>query len=144
MRPFPPHFTLAEMTSTLHRGIDNTPPAEVLEALRLTAWAMEALRNSVLGGNPCTVSSGYRCPKLNHRVGGSKTSAHMAGRAVDFNVYRLGSPLDVCRAIAASGAAFDQLIEEGTWVHIAFGGEQRRQILTKGPKGGYITGLRAE
>jgi putative chitinase len=89
------------------------------------------------------VSSGYRGRALNRAVGGSRTSAHLSGHAVDFNCYGFGDPLAVCRAIAGSDLAFDQLIEEGSWVHISFDPRMRRQVLTHRPDGGYRLGLGA-
>jgi zinc D-Ala-D-Ala carboxypeptidase len=134
-----PHFALDELISTTHRNIDNTPPAAVIAALRDTARRMEEVR-SLLGDRVISISSGYRSPKLNRAVGGAKGSAHLSGHAVDFNCYRFGSPLDVCRRIAASDIAFDQLIEEGTWVHVSFDPRMRRQVLTKA-KDSYAPGL---
>ena len=78
---------------------------------------------------------------VNRAVGGARTSAHLRGHAVDFNCYGFGSPKAVCRAIAASDLAFDQLIEEGTWCHLSFDPRMRRQILTKREGGGYELGL---
>jgi putative chitinase len=59
---------------------------------------------------------------------------------VDFNCYGFGDALAVCRAVAESGLAFDQLIEEGSWVHISFDPRLRHQVLTRRP-GGYGLGL---
>jgi len=134
------HFALEELTGTLHRGIDNRPPSAVVATLRDTAARMEEVR-SLLGDRVISVSSGYRCPALNRAVGGAKTSAHLTGHAVDFNCYGFGRPKAVCRAIAGSKLAFDQLIEEGTWIHISFDPRMRRQVLTKRPGGGYVLGL---
>ncbi|MFN3585780.1 D-Ala-D-Ala carboxypeptidase family metallohydrolase [Phenylobacterium sp.] len=140
------HFSLDELIATSHRGIDNRPPKIVVANLAETARRMEAVRQ-ILGGRPILVTSGYRCPALNTEVGGSKTSAHLLGWAVDFICPRFGSPLDVCRVLAAAQAAgdlaFDQLIEEGTWVHISFEPRPMRgQVLTKRAGGGYALGLR--
>jgi hypothetical protein len=134
------HFALEELACTEHRELDNTPPPEVVGTLRTTAARMEEVRR-LLGERPISVSSGYRCPALNRAVGGSRTSAHLSGHAVDFNCYRFGSPLEVCRAIAGAGLGFDQLIEEGTWTHISFDPRMRRQVLTRRPGGGYGLGL---
>jgi uncharacterized protein YcbK (DUF882 family) len=49
--------------------------AEALEAIR---WA--------LGGKPITITSGYRTPGHNQQVGGAKSSQHVVGTAVDFQV----------------------------------------------------------
>ena len=140
--PLTAHFALEELACTQHREIDNTPPAETLPTLRETAGRMEGLR-SLLGDRVISVSSGYRCRALNRAVGGSRTSAHLTGHAVDFNCFGFGDPQAVCRAIAGSELAFDQLIEEGTWVHISFDPRMRRQVLTRRPGGGYGLGLPA-
>lgn len=128
------HFTLAELTASdtaARRGIDNTPPAEVLPALRETAALLEQVR--ALLGAPITITSGYRCLELNRAIGSGDTSAHVRGRAADFTCRGFGTPLEVCRAIEASPIAFDQLIHEfGAWTHIAWaaGAGGRRQVLT--------------
>jgi hypothetical protein len=101
---------------------------------------MEAVRK-LLGDRPISVSSGYRSPALNRAVAGSRRSAHLTGHAVDFNCYGFGDPLEVCRAIAESDLAFDQLIEEGTWIHVSFHPRLRRQVLTRRADGGYALGL---
>ncbi len=134
------HFALEELAGTLHRGIDNRPPPEVVATLRETASRMEAVRG-LLGDRVVSVSSGYRSPRLNRAVGGARRSAHLTGHAVDFNCHGYGPPLAVCRAIAGSDVAFDQLIEEGTWVHISFAPRMRREVLTRRPEGGYSPGL---
>jgi hypothetical protein len=136
------HFALEELACTQHREIDNRPPPDVAATLRTTAARMEEVRR-LLGGRVISISSGYRCPALNRVVGGATTSAHLGGHAVDFNCYGFGDPQAVCRAIAQSDLAFDQLIEEGTWTHVSFDPRMRRQVLTKRPGGGYELGLRS-
>ena len=133
------HFALEELACTQHREFANTPPPAVAETLRSTAARMETVRR-VLGDRVISISSGYRCRALNRAVGGSRTSAHLTGHAVDFNCYGFGDPLAVCRAIAEADIAFDQLIEEGRWVHISFDARLRRQVLTP-REGGYGLGL---
>jgi len=121
------------------RGIDNTPSPEVIKRLRNTAKGLERVR-AVLG-KPILISSGYRSPALNKAVGGSATSDHINGDAADFISPGFGTPIAICRAIVAAGIKFDQLIEEGTWVHISFGPRMRGQILTM-RNGKYTAGLR--
>ena len=77
------------------------------------------------------LNSVVRCPELNAAVGGSNTSAHTDGRAADFTASGRGTPLDVCRLLIKAGVVFDQLIFEGTWVHIAIArnGERVRQMV---------------
>lgn len=136
-----PHFSLEELCATQHRGVRNTPSELVIDNLQDTAKRMEKVRYA-LDDNVITVSSGYRSPALNRLVGGVSKSAHLTGHAVDFNCFRFGTPLEVCRAIANASIPFDQLIEEGTWVHISFAPAMRGEILTKRAKGGYQKGLR--
>lgn len=79
------HFTLDELMKSptaTRLGIDNTPTAEHLENLRdLVEYILEPLR--IHYGRPIIVTSGYRCARLNKAVGGSSTSQHCSGQAVD-------------------------------------------------------------
>jgi hypothetical protein len=119
------HFTLDEFihsdTARL-RAIDNMPSPEMREEIRLTAEFMEEVR-TILGDNPITVTSGYRCPALNKAVGGAERSNHLSGRAVDFICPAFGPPSYVARKIVASSLPYDEVILESfgvsSWVHIA-------------------------
>jgi len=125
------HFSLEEMTqsSTAERlQIDNTPPLEVVACLTRCAMGLERVR--ALLQQPMHIDSGYRSPALNAHVGGSSKSAHMTGFAADFKCPNFGTPLEVAKAIERSDIPFDQLICEGTWVHIAFDPAMRHQVLT--------------
>lgn len=125
------HFDLSELTASqtaVRFGIDNTPPPSVVESLKRTAMGLEMLRGILLA--PIIISSGYRSPALNKAIGGSSKSQHLAGEAVDFICPGFGPPLDVCRAIVKSGIKFDQLIYEGTWVHVSFRATPRCEVLT--------------
>ena len=127
------NFTLEELTASqtaARRGINNTPTGAVLAALTNTAKQMESVR--ALLNAPIHVSSGYRSLALNKAIGGSSTSAHCRGEAVDFTAPSFGTPREVARAIASSGIEFDQLIFEGAWVHISFTDRRpmRKQKLT--------------
>jgi len=132
------HFSLAELTVT-KTGLSNTPgPAELANLKRL-AGVLEQVR-ALLGNRPITINSGYRSPEVNRKVGGSTTSDHRHGLAADIICPAYGSPHEIAKAIAASGIGFDQVIQEGTWVHIGVGPRMRRQALTyKGGK--YLPGI---
>lgn len=137
-----PHFTLAEMTvsqTAARKGLSNEPTERALENLIKTAYVMEDVR-ALLGGKPISISSGYRSIAVNKAVGGSNTSAHVDGLACDFICPAFGSPLAICKIIAKSGIKFDQLIEEGTWVHISIDPRMRQQVLTM-RNGKYSMGL---
>lgn len=131
------HFSYAEMTVSgwaSSRGVENTPSQEQYNNLLVAAMGMEEVR-SILHNNPIRINSGFRNPKVNAGVGGSKTSDHMTGFAVDFVCPKFGTPLEICKAIAASGLKYDQLIQEGNWVHISFSPKMRQQNLTKNGSG---------
>lgn len=137
-----PHFTLAEMTvsqTAARKGLSNEPTERALENLIKIAYTMEDVR-ALLGSKAISVSSGYRSIAVNKAVGGSNTSAHVDGLACDFICPAFGSPLAICKLIAKSGIKFDQLIEEGTWVHISIDPRMRQQVLTM-RNGKYSMGL---
>jgi len=124
-------FTLAELcaSSTAERlEIANDPPPDVRDNLKVAASGMEEVR--VLLGQPIRIDSGYRCPALNRAVNGAPNSAHMRGYAVDFVSPEFGSPRQIVDAIRRSGIQFDQIIFEGSWVHISFDPRQRQECLT--------------
>lgn len=126
------HFTLAELVhseTAVRKGIPNTPSPEIVDNLRTLAHSLEAVR-AALRGAPMLISSGYRSPELNRLVGGSPSSAHCQGFAVDFIAPAFGTPKEICVEIASSELSFDQCICEGTWVHLSVDPRMRRQVLT--------------
>lgn len=139
------HFTLEELTRSeiaLRRGLSNGPSAEIVERLTKTAVGLEQIR--ALLRVPLHISSGYRSPEVNAALGGSATSQHMKGEAADFIAPDFGGPREVCLAILASNIPFDQLIFEGTWVHISFSETPRHSVLTahfEGGKARYTQGI---
>ena len=130
-----PHLTWGEATTTQSRDPDilfeqdNPPPAVRMALRRAAVDVFEPARDLV---GPLLVTSGYRCRLLNVSIGGSRTSAHMDGRAFDVKPLELGLA-DAYRRIVASGIPFDQVIFEfGRWIHLgaaAHGAEPRRQAL---------------
>lgn len=117
-----PNFTLEELTVSevaARHGLDNTPPQEIIENLKRLAEALQTLR-SFFGNNAIIVTSGYRSPEVNQKVGGSKNSDHLKGLAADFIVPSFGTPDQVIRAILASGVPFKQAIREfDRWTHFS-------------------------
>jgi hypothetical protein len=129
------YFSLAEVVASqtaARKRIDNTPTTEHLENLRETCRNADTVREFL--GHPVIVTSGYRSAKLNAAIGGSKTSSHMTGEALDIRCPGYGSAKEVFDALRKSDIQFDQLILEfpespGAWVHIGFGERMRNQKL---------------
>ncbi|MGK5040452.1 D-Ala-D-Ala carboxypeptidase family metallohydrolase [Janthinobacterium sp. GB1R12] len=140
-----PHFSLAELVASqvaTRQGIDNAPSPAIIANLTRLAALLEQVR--ALVGAPIAISSGYRSPALNKAVGGTGNSAHVLGLAADISTAKL-VPKALALLIRQSDIAFDQLIYEGTWVHIGLSaGAPRRQVLTAKFAGGsvsYVTGI---
>jgi zinc D-Ala-D-Ala carboxypeptidase len=137
------HFSLEEMTKSqaaLRFGIDNLPSREEIDALaNLCEKILEPIRENY--GVPLTPSSAYRCAELNKRIGGSSSSQHCLGEAVDIEVP--GVPNLVLAWWIRTHLDFDQLILEFYqesepsmgWVHVSTVGpdskrHNRHEVLT--------------
>jgi hypothetical protein len=139
------NFSLAELVASqvaTRKGIDNAPTPTITANLARLAALLEQVR--ALVGAPITISSGYRSPALNRAVGGAVNSAHVLGLAADISTAKL-PPKALALLVRQSDIIFDQLIYEGTWVHIALSaGAPRRQVLTAKFAGGgvsYVAGI---
>lgn len=109
------------------------PPKKVVEALKaLCEKVLQPLRDSL--GSPITVSSGYRCERLNALVGGSPGSDHVKGQAADLNYYANGKEdnLKLALEVMKLKLPFKQMILEGgtlespRWIHIAYDPEKKK------------------
>ena len=147
------YVSLAEVIrsdTAKRKGIDNSPTAEHLENLKVISEdVFDKVREYF--GVPLFISSGYRSAALNKAIGGSATSDHNLGRALDLDQDGHGNGVtnaDVFNYIK-SNLDFDQLIWEfGTdknpdWVHVGYRkGANRKQILKAVREGGktkYVT-----
>ena len=123
-----PHFTLAELTHTDHRSLDNTPGAQELANLQRLAEFLETVKTT-LGGKAVMISSAYRSKAVNDAVGSRDTSQHRQGLAADFKVPGM-IPDAVVRTIIAAKLPYDQIIREfDAWTHISISDKPRRQAL---------------
>ena len=123
-----PHFTLAELTHTDHRSLDNTPNAAELANLQRLAEFLETVKTT-LGGKAVMISSAFRSKAVNDAVGSRDTSQHRQGLAADFRVPGM-TPDAVVRAIIAAKLPYDQIIREfDAWTHISISDKPRRQAL---------------
>ena len=146
------HFTLGEMTKT-STGMMNIPSRVSIENMKRVCGWLEALRARYnlryvspssdhpahpgtppnLGGEkdteePIIISSGYRSPEVNRKVGGSATSNHLTGCAVDIRVYGIEQALRYAVILIdyadETRQDYDELLIERNrsgryWVHFA-------------------------
>lgn len=118
------NFTLEEMLQSqtaVRLDFDEqfSPPESVRENLKaLCEKVLQPIRDGV--DTFITISSGYRCERLNKAIGGADTSQHTKGQAVDCTAQ--GMTVEAFYTyIKQSGVPFDQLIQEfDKWVHISY------------------------
>lgn len=131
-------YTEATKSPTAERyGINNRPDAATLISMKHVAEnVFEKLRAHFCV--PIAISSFYRSPALNTKVGGSKNSQHVKGEAMDLDADILGvitnkQIFDYIR----KNLDYDQLIWEfgddknPAWVHVSLkcNGINRKQTL---------------
>lgn len=118
------------------KNIENFPTFEYVDNLNeLVETILDPLRAAY--GMPITISSGYRCEKLNKAVGGVASSVHMKGLAADLTV---GGSFNKFKQFVVDWAKknhirFDQILLEKSgntqWIHIGLrnnAGQQRGEI----------------
>jgi hypothetical protein len=133
------HLVLAEVTrseSAKRKGISNMPTPQHIENFKLIAEKVfEPIREHFKV--PIHISSGYRSKELNAAIGGSLTSQHCQGEALDLDMDGTSVTNKQIFDYIKDNLVFDQLIWEfGTkdnpdWVHVSYEstGKQRKQIL---------------
>jgi hypothetical protein len=135
------HLDLSEVIrseSAKRKGISNMPTPEHIENFKLLAEKVfQPIREHFRC--PIHISSGYRSKELNQAVGGSSSSQHCTGEAIDVDMD--GTPNGVTNRMVfdyiKDNLEFDQLIYEfgdannPDWVHVSYEttGKQRKQIL---------------
>lgn len=135
------NFHLSELTvsqTAARHGLNNKPNVQAQKNLdRLCDTVLQPLRDAL--GQPIIVTSGYRSPEVNRRVGGSATSAHCYGCAADIHVPGMSS-IELMKKIHSLKLPVDQVIEEfGQWVHVGIaipGNKPRYQYLNARYVGG--------
>lgn len=132
------HISYKEATKSntaIKNGIDNNPDSLELKNMRYIAEEIfEPMRKHF--GKPIIISSFFRSEKLNIIIGGSSTSQHCSGEAMDLD----GDNTDVDNKdifdYIKDNIIFDQLIweygnnDKPNWVHVSRKTEgNRRQVL---------------
>lgn len=117
------NFSLAEFQSK--DGAEF--PSGVIGKLTELAYALQIIRNELKV--PISITSGYRSPEHNKKIGGAQESTHMQGIAADFKAQGM--------APNAVAAILERLIKENkipqgglkayaSWVHYDIRGTKAR------------------
>lgn len=122
------HLDLSEIIrseSAKRNGISNMPTPEHIENLKALAENIfEPIRNHFKV--PIRVSSGYRSKELNAKVGGSKSSDHCFGYAIDLDADGTSITNNEIFYFIKDNLKFKQLIFEfpvngqASWIHISY------------------------
>jgi len=140
------HISYKEATrsnTAIRKGINNTPDGDQLIAMKLVAEKVfEPMREHF--GKPIRINSFLRVFALNVAVGGSKSSQHCKGEAIDMDGLNGLTNKEIFNYIK-DNLDFDQLIwEYGTdkepdWVHVSYSANGNRKQILKAIKGkGYV------
>lgn len=122
--------------------IGNIPNAEQLSNLKLVCTNIfDKVREHF--GKPIGISSGFRSVELNTRIGGSKSSSHMEGKALDIDgdIHGGINNKEIFDYIK-NNCTFDQLIWEfgsenaPSWVHVSWNKEGNRGQILRAVKSG--------
>jgi len=140
------NLALSEVTrseTAKRRGISNMPTPEHIENFKkLAENVFQPIRDHF--GVPIRISSGYRSKELNAAIGGSSSSQHCKGEAIDIDMDGTTVTNKQIFDFVKANVNFDQMIWEfGTdanpdWVHVSYNsdGAQRKQILKAVKAGG--------
>ena len=129
------HVSYKEATRSItakRLGIDNAPTGEHANNMIILAENIfEPLRSHV--GKPICINSMYRSEALNKAVGGSMTSQHCKGQAMDIDdKYGHATNADMFNYIK-NNLDFDQMIwefgdgENPDWVHVSYVSEEKNR-----------------
>ena len=130
------YFEMIKSSTADRMGVSNEPTTEhVINLVNLCNFILQPVREEF---GPVRISSGYRSPALNAKIGGSGKSQHCNGEAADFESSRISNPK--LAAWIAKNLEFDQLILEfydgknpnSGWVHCSYkkDGTNRKSTLT--------------
>jgi len=133
------NLSLREVTKSItaeRLGVKNVPDKEdIANLIDIATHVFQPLRDHF--DVPIAVSSGFRSKELNKAVGGSKTSEHMVGRALDLDADIHGGVTNKeIFEFIKKNLEFNQLIwefgddENPEWVHVSYHkGNNKKRVL---------------
>tara|TARA_R110000787_G_scaffold169774_1_gene282463 strand:+ start:979 stop:1434 length:456 start_codon:yes stop_codon:yes gene_type:complete len=118
--------------TAIRRDIDNTPNDKQIFNMQLIAKQIfEPLRAYV--GGPIKINSFFRSPELNTAIGGSESSQHCKGQAIDIDdTFGKMTNAEMYEFIKEH-LSFDQLIWEfgddknPNWLHVSYVSEEKNR-----------------
>ena len=129
------NLSLAEVTrseTAKRKGISNMPTPEHIENFKkLAENIFQPIRKHF--GKPIHISSGYRSKALNTAIGGSLSSQHCKGEAIDIDMDGTSITNAQVFNFIKDNLNFDQMIWEfGTdknpdWVHVSYNSTVNRE-----------------
>ncbi len=138
-RRFSKNFTLYELLESQQARrfmIDEqfNPTEEVILNLEaLCKNILQPIRDELK--TAVSITSGYRCPRVNALIGGAARSQHLTGQAADIACFKTGNE-KLFRRIASMNLPFDQMINEFNfaWVHISYDASKKRKQMLEAYK----------
>ena len=137
------HITVNDLLfsdTAIKLRVDNFPSiAEFKNLVELANVMLEQIIKML--GHNITITSGYRCRRVNLAVGSTDRSVHPVGWACDFRCPEFGDTgkiyAHLAKGFRALGIKFDQLIIENrgspkSWIHIGLknrAGLQRKRLM---------------
>jgi len=133
------NFTLSELTrsgTALRKGIENSPTDKHLIDIQLMITNLiQPIRDEI---GPIRVTSGYRSPRLNRSIGGSRKSQHCKGQALDLQFWQDGRMINekIYDFVINSELKFDQMINEFdfSWIHLSYNHKHNRGVILEAYK----------
>ena len=142
------HVTYKEATDSTtakRAGLNNIPSEKQLKNMvQLAEKIIEPARVGI-GNKPIKINSFFRAYLVNRHVGGSITSQHCEGEAVDLSCFDNKLLFDFIR----NNLDFDQLIyefgndEQPDWIHVSYSSKFNRKQVLKSYRSGSQTKYKA-
>lgn len=131
------YYEATKSNTAIRRGIHNTPNGTELQNMETIAQKIFEPLRKALGDKPLRITSFFRSIALNRAIGGSSTSQHCKGQAMDIDADGSHTSNKEVFMYIAENLDFDQLIWEfgdnlnPDWIHVSYVSEHqnRKQIL---------------